>query len=364
MKLNESRRPMHLKMKKTFLAFAVLIASLQSSSSNAADIWYEDNNLGTNTEMPVDFVDKFRHPESFQQATHYIKVYLLRAPWLEKMDDDFFTNLLIPYLQKNNIKLALNSAGAIWYGAKPIAERRFKADLALLNRLKQLGVRVDYISMQSILSKPLRRSGKGSEILEFPMERRVAGAVAFTRAAREIYPDVLFGLIDALPGKGLEYKDAYRQLADALRTAGIKLAYVHIDLSLESVKSERRGLTWSSLLDTEAYVEEKIGAQFGIFTTSRRAGQTSSRAFHDAALDTLYCYSGAGGTPRNYVIASWFRYPERTIPDAAKGDDYPMMRTVLDFGHELDQLQNSGKMGAPIHRPDDWARRCKGESPN
>jgi len=354
-----------MRLRTTFLAFALLAAWLHSGSSNSAEIWYEDNNLGTTTEMPVDFVEKFRQPERFQEASHHIRVYLLRTHWLDKMNDDFFTSLLIPYLQKNNIKLALNSPGAIWYGAKPRAQERFDADIDLLKRLKRLGVHVDYISMQSILSKPLRRAGRGSEIVEFPIDRRVAGAVAFARAAREVFPSVAFGIIDALPGKGLEYKEAYRRLADALREAGIGLAYIHVDVSFDVARTGRNGVTWASLREAERYVENDIGVQFGVFAVSRKGGRRSSKAFHDASIEMLQCYAGSRGTPRDYIIASWFPHPETTIPETATGDDYPMMRTVLDFGRQLDRIKTAGEAWVAQRQSDtSWLRQCGIANPN
>src|SRR5687768_3972126 len=63
----------------------------------AAEIWYEDNNLGRGGGRPADFVEKFLQPESFKEASGYIDVYLLRASVLQDMDDAFFTELLFPY---------------------------------------------------------------------------------------------------------------------------------------------------------------------------------------------------------------------------------------------------------------------------
>jgi hypothetical protein len=64
-------------------------------------------------------------------------------------------------------------------------------------------------------------------------------------------------------------------------------------------------------------------------------------------MATLQCYHAAGGSPREFVIASWFPHPEKTVPDTATGDDYPAMRTVLEFGRELKRLDQGGAAAAP-----------------
>jgi hypothetical protein len=89
----------------------------------------------------------------------------------------------------------------------------------------------------------------------------------------------------------------------------------------------------------ENYVES-LGVDFGFFTTSRKGGETSSALFHDRAIMAMECYLGqAGGTPDDLILASWFTYPERTIPEDATGADYPAMRIVLDYGERLTAIQ-------------------------
>jgi hypothetical protein len=62
----------------TFIVTMVTLLCL-SSASLAAEIWYQDSNLGRAEGIPADFVDKFRRPESFRQATRHIDVYVLRV---------------------------------------------------------------------------------------------------------------------------------------------------------------------------------------------------------------------------------------------------------------------------------------------
>ena len=264
-----------------------LTVPLLGTSLPAATIWYADNNLGRAGQVPADFVEKFRKPETFAQATKHIDVYLLLATVLARMDDAFMTQLLFPYLEKNHIKLAINAGGATWLGASPRRQALFDAEIKLLERIKRLGGRVDYISLQSVLSKPRRDGGRDGEPAEFSIADRVHGAVVYSQAAQRVFPDAAIGVIDALPSKGMDYRDAYRQLADAMKAAGTALSYVHLDISFDAAKQGRYGTDWNTIREIERYLEDDLKIQVGLFAKSRRAGQQSSAAFRDAAIASI-----------------------------------------------------------------------------
>ena len=336
-----------------------LVVSLPATSTSAATIWYADNNLGRAGQVPVDFVEKFRKPETFAQATKHIDVYLLLATVLARMDDAFMTQLLFPYLEKNHIKLAINAGGATWLGASPRRQALFDAEIRLLERIKRLGGRVDYISLQSVLSKPRRDGGRDGEPAEFAIADRVHGAVVYSQAAQRVFPDAAIGVIDALPSKGMDYRDAYRQLADAMKAAGTALSYVHLDISFDAAKQGRYGTDWNKIREIERYLEDDLKIQFGLFAKSRRAGQQSSAAFRDAAIASVQCYAGSGGSPRDYVFASWFKYPDRTIPETATGNDYPAMRILLELGDELKRIEQGGTAWVAQQKTNSaWMSRC------
>jgi hypothetical protein len=334
--------------------FTLAVLLCLSAASLSAEIWYEDNNLGRAGGMPADFVEKFYRPESFAQASRHIDVYVMRANVLQEMDDAFFTQLLFPYLQKNGIKLALNAGGATWTQASERRRQVFDENIGLLHRLKHLGGRVDYISLQSVLSKPWRR-GDG----EYPMEKRIDDVVVFAKAARTVYPDVAIGIMDALPSHGKDYKLPYRLLRDALARERIGLSYIHLDISFDGPRTGRYGTTWKTILEVERYVENDLGVAFGMFAKSRRGGQISSKAFYERTMGVLECYAGSGGAPREYVLASNFPHPEMSVPETATGDDYPTMRIVLEFGRRLEQIKKAGSAWA-VERSADrrWQRQC------
>lgn len=304
---------------------------------------------------PEKFVEKFSQPQSFQQAARYISVYVIPMNVITKLERTrsgpapaFLGDVLLPYLRKNHIKLALETGGVKWM-ENQLRAGDFEPSVNLLARLKRLGAEVNYISLQSLLSK--RRN-----VENYALDRRIQDAVAYAKAVRGIYPNVKIGLIDALPSHGLDYRSPYRKLSDALAHAGIGLSYIHLDISLEAAFRRRGEISWDSIRAVEKYVEG-LGVEFGLYAKSRRAGQISSEMFHRRSIEGLECYAGAGGTPHDYIIASWFRYPEKAIPDNATGNDYPLMRTVLDFGRRLDQIEHHGPTSHEGSR--EWQKQCE-----
>jgi hypothetical protein len=257
------------------------------------------------------------------------------------------------YLEKNNIKLAINAGGATWAQAGARGKVATN-ELGLLKRLQGLGVKVDYMSLQSVLSKPLKADGQK---VDYPMSMRIEGIVKYSKAVRAIYPQVEIGIIDALPSHGKDYQQTYRQLKDALTHEGLELSYIHLDMPFEHIKEQQHGITWQMVRGVEQYVEDELRVKFGLLATSSKGGHSSSKAYHHAVMAALKCYSGADGTPHDFIIASWFPYPEKTIPETAMGDDYPTMRTVKEFGRQLDLIEKN-EARSVFADQSSWAAMC------
>ena len=326
-------------------AIIALVFAAISATATAANIWYEDNNLGRANGMPADFASKFSQPESFSQASSYLRVYMVRSNVLAAMDDGFLADSFHPYLTRNNIKLAIDAVGATWMQAperKIIANR----EIRLLERLKRLGMQVDYVSLQSVLSKPLVIDGV---TVDYPMSKRIKDAVTHAKSVRKIYPQAQIGIIDAIPSHVEDYRQPYLLLKNALARERIALSYIHLDMPFDIPREQLLGITWAQARAVESYVEEVLGLRFGFMTTSAKGGRASSKEFHERVLAAQECYLGAGGTPGDLIIASWFPFPQTTIPETAAGDDYPAMRTVLEYGSQLDRIERRGglTMGQP-----------------
>lgn len=334
---------------------AVVLLAVATWTAAAADVWYEDNNLGTAGGMPPDFVSKFERPETFAQATRHIRVYMVRANVLAQMDDHFLATRFIPYLKSNGIRLAIDAGGATWMRASG-RDKVVAMEREVLERLAGLGARVDYVSLQSVLSKPFRPGGKAAD---YPLVWRIEDAVTYAKSVRDIHPAAAIGVIDALPSHGRDYRKPYLMLRDALAAQGLRLSYIHLDMPVEIVMEQRRGITWQTVKAVERYVEDELGVGFGLFATTSKGGRTSGKAFHQGVMAALECHVGANGAPRAFIIASWFAHPQRTVPETAVGDEYPAMRTVLAFGRRLEQLVGADRPAAMAGGRDPrWRAMC------
>ncbi len=308
-----------------------------ATARETAGLWYEDNNTGRAGGMPPDFKEKFYRPDLWAHAREATDVYYVRATTLlnpeNSLDDSFLEGYFVPVLEESGVEIALDAVGANFLHAHPAtAAGRIERELALVEKLGAMGGRVGYVALQSVLSKPLREEGR---IVEYPMQQRIEDVVEYAKTAQEWLPDVEIGIIDALPTKGLEYRDPYGRLAAALGNEGLGLDFVHLDCPYE-IPQEGAKITWEGVKEVESFVREDVGARFGFVCTSRTGGETSDEAWNDNVLDAPRRYAEADGLPDEYVIMSWFPHPGSSVPESAGPGRFPDTKTVLSFARELD----------------------------
>lgn len=196
-----------------------------------------------------------------------------------------------------------------------------------------MGGRVGYIALQSVLSKPLREEGR---VVEYPMQQQIVDAVEYAKAARERLPDVQLGIIDALPTKGLDYRNPYGRLADALAREDLELDFVHLDCPYEHPQEGAR-ITWEGVKEVESFVRGDIVTRFGFICTSRTGGEASDEAWNDNVLDAPKQYASVDENPDEYVVMSWFPHLGSTIPENAGSGRFPDTKTVLSLSRELEK---------------------------
>ena len=331
-------------MKMTLTAAIIAVLLLICTLVSAADIWYEDNNMAIAGGIPKDFKDKFNDPDTWGEARKYIKVYFLRVNMFtpgNNLTDDFVKGRMLPLLRESNIHIGLDALGGTMM-ARELRRKAFEMEIALIEKLNQMGGTVEYVSLQSLLSKTIDEDGKEAV---YPIEQRISDAITYASVLKKKFPWIKVGIIDALPSHGREYKGPYARLAKAFSDNGLKLAYVDLDLPYELVKDRLSNLRWSKIKEVELFVQNQLGARFGLICTSRNGGYNSDRAFHMHALAEMSEYMNSGGNPDHFTIMSWFPHPAYTVPDTSSGNHYPVMRTILEFGRLLDQSQ-------PGRRPD------------
>lgn len=279
-----------------------------AGGSGEFQLWYEDNNMGRAGGSPPDFTSKFGRA-GWLSASAAIDVYLVRATVLDRLDAGFLRGRLLPWLERQGISLAIDAAGATWleHGNR---RELFALEMRILRRLGDIGVPVRFISLQSVLSKPLPDG-------EYPLEERLGDIQEYVRAAREIHPGVSVGLIDAMPVHRGPWREAYSAVH------GLDLIdYIHLDVPYERIGDS---ISPATIREVEAYVESR-GMDFGILLTTRDGGYASNEAYARGVTASLATHLKNCATPAAYILASWFPYPDRTVPVVKdllqKLDDY------------------------------------------
>lgn len=321
-------------MVKIGLRLFGLVALLAVSTATFAyEIWYQDNSFGKGGVLPGDFVHKFEHPESWEEARGKLDVYMFRANVFRFPDfsDEFISKHMVPQLRGAGVKYAIDTAAPLFSGCKD-RSARFDFEFETMQRLRQHGIAVSYVSLQSILSKPDQASGVGA----CSMEDRIRGGVDYARQFVRHHPSAEVGIIDALPSHGKPYKEAYKLVRDTFRMEGVPLSYIHLDISADQVMRGDHGLSWKKVVEVERYVK-KLGLKFGIYLNSRRAGQLSDEAFYKSSVEAMANYLAAGGDADHYVISSWFRHPLQSVRShTVEGSQYPATDLILEFASRLE----------------------------
>lgn len=285
---------------------------------------------------------------SWATARSEMDVYMIRSNTLfnqaNGISNDWLKNNFVPVLAGKPI--ALDVGGATWMSTDPKQLLVAKRELKLIIDLFEAGANVQYISLQSVLSKPLPGTTGENEV-EYPLEQRYSDIASYmnliltnkyiSNPNRNI--NLKWGIIDARPSKAWEWRSAYLGLKAHLAAEQLPaLDHIHLDIPCEIPNTGKHGVTWDTVKEVENYVKDVMGCKFGLVSTSKEAGYTDEKTFHDAVVAIPGTQKGS---PDRFLIMSWFPHPEFSLPEDASGDNYPVMRTVLDFAGEMGRIRRA-----------------------
>jgi hypothetical protein len=284
------------------------------------EFWYEDNNMRRAGGYPPDFREMFAKPESWSTLRSLIDVYYLRGNTFQNLctdlGEDFVRDHFVKVLNESQIPVAIDNLSS-WERNIPL--------------LRHFGAEIIALSLQSTLSKGLNQRTKD---LELELDRKVQTVVSEVRAVHNAYPELRIGVIDALPTKGVEYRDVYRKMIDELASEGLELSYIHLDCPVD-FPQQGLNIDWSGVKEVEEYVQNNLGIEFGFICTSNGGGMESDRLFHDNVLRIPESYPKHGGLPDHFIIMSWYPHPSLSIPEDAPEGKYPMTKTALKLATGL-----------------------------
>jgi hypothetical protein len=306
-----------------------LFAPTLKAGPDQGSLWVQPPNHGGAGRLAPDFFEMFTtRTDEWAEARRFVDVWVVRMTSLLGKDaplsDDFLQESFLPKLHAWGIALAVNVTAATLaqcanHPGPPVA-----GEVAVIQRLLDLGAHISSLSLQSPLSKVGGRVcpayGK-----ETGYDLRIADVVRYVAAMTERFPGIEIGLVDAMPAKGWGYQDVYRHLQDALTARGLRLAFIHLDFPLESAAPG-----WVDVREAEDFVRGELGVPFGLIYVSKIGGETSNVAFRDAVLDAYRAYRAAGGRPDHLKLTSWYAYPTSTLPEDDEASA-PFMNLVRDF---------------------------------
>ncbi len=293
-------------------------------------VWYEPSNLGNAGGYSQDFGDLFTvGPNSPWSASKELTdVLMLRVSTLrayENANPGFIASRLVPFFNANRVKLALDSTAATWLSCKSRTDQNstLNDELVFIRSLIAAGLKIDFISLQSTLSKNPTEEMK----CEYPLNKRIRDIARYLKTIQSNIPQLAstqFGLIDASLAKGdawvarnlgvANVQKLYDQLFRSLKKNRLKLSYLHLDHPWDSI-SEFRKSEPSSFADIAALQEylTKQKVKAGIILTSTYSN--SDKQFNTRIQQVVRTFVRKGAVGRHFVLASWKAFPRSELPE-------------------------------------------------
>ncbi len=283
-----------------------------SAVSQTIGCWYEDNNMGVNGGAPPDFSSRFEPDNiaSWQTSLETMEVYYLRyATYRDFLKtNSALKTRMAEVFSEYGIRVALDDTAATWaHLLNDYSTPSYQRSIDVLQDLTGHGWDLCAVGLQSVLSKP-RSDGTA-----YAMEWRILDVVEYIRQVKPEFPQLEYGVIDALPAKQMEYKSHYTTLKAAVENAGYTLDFIEQDFPIDFglIDNSR----FKDMVVAECFVRTVLGCRAGLYLTSSRGGQTSDELFRSDVISGLDQYLTGGGAPDRITLAAWYEHPVYSAPD-------------------------------------------------
>ena len=294
-----------MKLLATFLLFLSLTAN--------AELWYQPNNVGVAGGLPVDFSQSVNSPNQWNEALKNIDVYYLRLSSARKANPADLVKLA-QILKRYNIKTAIDTPSATWANCRN--GRDYSRDILNIQELISVGFDVQYIGLQSVLSKPYKNNdGMCNEYrttLSSNIIPRYIDLLTYFQQVQPQFPNIKIGLIDALIAKESYYKIAYRDIANGLVHRGYKLGFVHIDLPIKYYPTQ---VSYSQLTDLSRYLTS-LNVSQGMFVVSSIGGRGGVIEASNRKVEGLLKLLRNGVNYTDWISGAWYPHPAKSLPDS------------------------------------------------
>jgi hypothetical protein len=336
------QRRIHKLSFRIALIMILLMAGSRLPGQKVPGFWYEDNNMNTAGGFPPDFTEMFINPAKWEKLRDTLSVYMVRGNTLNNIinqeGESFINDYFAPVMAGSNLSLAIDNPPSV--SAWP----------DFYNLLTENGITISHVALQSVLSKPRNSI---SPQYDPELENRIQEVKMDIQAYKQTAPDIQYGIIDARPTKGWEYRTAYKRTQDVLRSAGLDLDFILLYCPYTYLL-QGTNINWTNLKEVEAFVMDSLETGYGLIITDNTGGMQSDQAFYDRVMAFARAYDKTVTIPDYFVLMSWFLHPSRALPENAADGQYPMTRVGLELFNYLGGYYSpSGSADARINSYDE-----------
>lgn len=306
--------------------------------SQQPELWFGVNGRSEEKAYPSDFPALFTSPDQWAKSRAATDVFVFNqsADYLTNIyRDNFFKSKVVPVV--GDMEIAFDSIAPAFLSchAKSVANNVIQADLAQMRRLRDAGLKLRYLKLQSVFNKRMPDNLK-EKCGNYTVDRRLEDIVTYVGEIYKEFPDIEVGVVDAthmhMVNTGSDWKEVLKKAYTVFEKAGYKWSFLILDRPYEGVNA----FPYSSIVELEQIIKDEWGAKFGIIVTTYDAGRTSNQVFHETALKYVTEYHSAGGRPDIMFLESWQRYPDKLLPEMST-TEYPMTKTLLGINTFINQ---------------------------
>lgn len=306
---------------RIYALFLVLVFTMFPLAANKCEMWYEDNNLGKKAYFPPDAREKFIKPDTWERSRKKMDNYMIRinvfSKRSNKLDKYFMKYKMFKLLKRDGVHLTLDVLGGTLTHANIRKEETKERELRMISKIESMGMPIDSIVFQSALSKSIKIIRRRRSVFkdEYPMDQRIVDICDYAEKVHKKFPNIRFGIIDALPTKGLPYKQPYLSLKKSMSERGLRLDFIILDMSHHVLDEGWRGMDWNKLKEIDNYIHDELHVKFGKTFDDRIAGKRSDKDYYLSVARMANEFKTRGIQSDICAFMSWFPHPRYTIPE-------------------------------------------------
>jgi hypothetical protein len=301
--------------------------------------------------FPPELVDS---PGEWKFVANRVSGVQLYVDWINKTPAETLARAA-KFVRERNIQVSVECGGTVnadWQDQA--GERAAAVELAKIAKWTKAGGVVDYLNLDGPVCRLLGHGGWNRGAPFTSIERCADELMDYMSAVKRAHPKIRFFLLTNFPNWGYrgdvsyhargparqdngDYDEVLRIVLRKAKQAGHEFTGITVDNPYEytigELKSARLAepskVDWLARIRSLEDFARSRGLEFGLIINSEKGGKTSDRAFFERTLKMLDMYIEAGGKPTRYFVQSWYRFPERYLPEDAPHSMTSLLKTVM-----------------------------------